>query len=265
MKAEQPDLINQGDLPPRPTKNPPAVRDNKLLVFSTPEDSGTGSAAMIMRAVSDPACDPAKMKELLSALKEMRLLDDASRYSAAMSAVQQEVPEVARDGYNSHTNSWYPKVAALNTSLKPIYTKHGLRISFGQAECGTDGFQRFTARVSFGLHNEDFFVDLPADNTGPSGKVNKTMVHAWKSTGTYAQGILIARIFNITIEDHDDDGNGGNAAVTTEQAANLKRWLEETKSDTIAFLSWGQCKTVDEFPASKYQEAVAMFRKKGVR
>jgi hypothetical protein len=222
--------------------------------------SGVSIPQELMAAMSDPKVDPDKLEKMLDFVERGQSISDKRAYSDAMSAVQRDVPVVVKDATNRQTNSKYPKVESLNKALKPVYTEHNLRISFGQAESSRDGFTRWTARVSYGLHSEDYYVDLPPDDKGIKGSVNKTMVHAIKSSSSYAQGILLARIFNITIADHDNDGNGGREIVTPKQAAFLKELISEKSADPKAymqdFLAWANCGSLETFPADKYNAAV---------
>ena len=50
-------------------------------------------------------------------------------------------------------------------------------------------------------------IDLPLDNVGTKGTVNKTGVQATGSTNAYGRRYLVLMIFNVSTEDEDNDGN----------------------------------------------------------
>jgi len=55
-------------------------------------------------------------------------------------------------------------------------------------------------------HTRKYWVDLPLDQAGIKGTVNKTPMHATGSTFSYGRRYLVVMIFNISVIGEDDDG-----------------------------------------------------------
>jgi hypothetical protein len=81
---------------------------------------------------------------------------------------------------------------------------------------------------------------------------------------TYARRYALMALVGIAPE--DDDGNAANAAankpVSAEQAATLKEWVETTGSDLARFCAVFGVDALAKLPASKYDEAIALLKKK---
>ncbi|WP_017277255.1 ERF family protein [Sinorhizobium meliloti] len=97
--------------------------------------------AMIERIVMDPSIPIDRLEQML-AMKER--MEDRNRemaredreyaaktaYFSAMSACQAELPVVTKNRRNSHTNSSYADLAAIEDQAMPIIYKHGFGVSF---------------------------------------------------------------------------------------------------------------------------------------
>lgn len=163
---------------------------------------------IIDRAATDPNVDIDKMERLLN--MQERIFDKNAEiaFNEALSKVQRETPKIKRESENKQTRSTYAKLESINKVLVPIYTEHGFALSFGTADAPSEGWQRITCKASHVAgHSKDYFVDLPLDNEGMQGNVNKTKMHGAGSTISYARRYLTVLIFNISITDEDNDGN----------------------------------------------------------
>lgn len=103
---------------------------------------------------------------------------------------------------------------------------------------------------------------MPADGKGAKGGDVMTRTHATGAAATYGMRYLLKMIFNVAIGEDDNDGNGVSNFITEEQAAGIKRQIEELNIDTKQFLK-AVCPTansVDELPALCYQGAVSMIK-----
>ena len=97
-------------------------------------------------------------------------------------------------------------------AITPIYTAEGISISFDTADSPTVGLKRIIAIVSHSQgHSRHYHLDIPLDDAGAQGKVNKTAVQATGSSNSYARRYLVCMIFNVTTED-DNDGNKDKGA-----------------------------------------------------
>lgn len=183
-----------------------------------------GSDAMIQvieRAALNPDVDIDKMERLLDMQERIFSKNAEMEYNRAMSEVQKETPRIKREAENSQTISKYAKLEDINKQLTPIYTAHGFALSFGTDNSDKEGWVRTTCKVSHTAgHSRDFFVDLPIDDQGAKGSVNKTKVHGAGSTMSYSRRYLTVLIFNISLTDEDNDGNTGYNLIDAIQIHN---------------------------------------------
>lgn len=222
------------------------------------------SVAMIQiihGATVDPNVDVDKMKAILDMKNSIDDRDAEKAYSRDMVKCQKEIPAIEVSAHNAQTKSNYAKLEHINKKLIPAYTKHGFSISFGTADCPTDGWFRTTATIRHkDGHFEKEFLDLPMDNKGMAGSVNKTEVHGAASTRKYSQRYLVCMIFNIaTGMGEDNDGNPPPEVypvLTKKQADDMWAYVQEhcleTNLDRI--LKHGKVKKLEELLSSNYTQ-----------
>lgn len=152
--------------------------------------------------------------EQLTALTDLHERWQANRakaaFAKAMNDCQTEMPCVVRDKENPKTKSLFARLETVNSIAKPVYSKHGFALSFSEEDCPRDTWKRTVCLVRHDEgHTERHIIDLPVDGIGPQGNPIGGMnaVQGAISTGSYAQRVLICRIFNLTIADTDLDGN----------------------------------------------------------
>jgi len=177
------------------------------------------------------AGQPVEVLERLLDLKE-RYDAEASRraFHEAMTSAQQKMPLIVAKSRNDHTKSLYAKLDAINAAITPVYTSCGFSLSFGEAESTKEGHLRFvcTVRHSAG-HAEDYYLDLPRDDAGSGGTVNKTPIHAAGSTASYGRRYLTMMIFNLAVGD-DNDAQGLGKGVMEEQSRALAKCIAQASS-----------------------------------
>ena len=228
-------------------------------------------AAGVMLQAFERATTPEAAEKALELYERIFLRErdhaDCVEYDAAMARVQSRVPSIVADAENAQTSSKYVKTCTLNKELKPIYTAEEFHLDFDEADSPKEGMTRYVARCSRGGYSRDYHVDLPPDNAGIRGTANKTMIHALKSSGTYAQGILLRRIFNIADALSDDDGNaGGGAPAKSIDAKNVKiirGLLAKLPPPTEeAMLSAYNAENVESLPADQLAEVMRTLNRK---
>jgi hypothetical protein len=162
---------------------------------------------VIARAASDPTVDIEKMQQLLAMKERIDAKNAEMEFNLAMMLCQAEIPAICKDAKNSHTNSRYATLEAVNDKIVPAYTKHGFALSFGTTDSKLEGYIRLTCHVSHTAgHSRDYQADLPLDGAGSQGKANKTGVQAFGSTVSYGRRYLTCLIFNVTLTNEDRDG-----------------------------------------------------------
>jgi hypothetical protein len=112
----------------------------------------------------------------------------------------------------------YADLGAIAKVIAPLYTAEGLSISFDadRPVLGSDGkplnppppgWFRTIAIVSHSAgHSRLHHIDLPSDETGTKGNVNKTAIQGVVSMTTYGRRCLTCMVFNVSTGD-DKDGN----------------------------------------------------------
>lgn len=162
--------------------------------------------ALIEKVVFDPDVDVSKMSAILEMQEKIFDKNAVIAFNKAMVACQTEMPIVAAKTLNDQTKSRYAKYEHLLIAIKPVYTKYGFSLSFGQDLCSQKDHITIVCDV---IHSEGYCkryqATLPLDSCGIKGAVNKTEVHATSSAFSYAKRYLATMIFNIAIADQDDD------------------------------------------------------------
>jgi hypothetical protein len=224
--------------------------------------------SMIERVVMDPNADLDKLERMLS-MKERMDAETARRaFSDAMAACQGEMEPIARNQRNSQTNSNYADLAAIYKTCKPVSGKHGFSFSTfpAQSEKPNHMAVRWTLRHSAG-HEESDIAELPIDDKGIKGTVNKTGVHAFGSTASYARRYLFCMIFDVATADDNDGNNQPAETINADQFIILRDLIEATKTDEAKFhLAHGHKDPANadlhQFPARLFETAKAQLERK---
>ena len=110
-------------------------------------------------------------------------------------------------------------------------------------------------------HTMTVTADIPLDDSGMAGKVNKTPTHATGSSFSYGRNYLIRLIFNIPTGD-EDDGNGGKTYITEEQLSTIIDLMNDRAVNVKKFLEYMEVESLETIPASDYQKAVSAIKAK---
>jgi hypothetical protein len=223
---------------PAPRGKNPKVSTSAGTLTVIPSNA-TSLLQAITQAASNKDVDLDKFERLFSMHKEMVAKEAEASFNAAMARAQSKIVPIANNALNTHTSSRYAKLAAINKAIVPIYTAEGLAISFDSGKSEVQDWHRTVATVSHAAgHSKSYHLDLPLDDAGSQGKVNKTKVQATGSTNSYARRYLVCMIFNVTSSDEeDDDGNGGkkqlgeNIRVDYESA--IEAIIDRPSGDTL--------------------------------
>ncbi len=186
---------------------------------------------MVEKLATNTDIDADKLEKLVDVQLKVMAENARSQFNAALSQVQANLPAVARDAANDQTRSKYARHETIAAAIKPVYTQHGFSTSFSQAD-GPEGFIRIAGTLRhIGGHDEQYFIDLPLDDKGIKGSVNKTALHATGSTFTYGRRYLTCMMFDVAVGD-DNDGNAPPPpSLTEEEQADLYAKAEELFGD----------------------------------
>lgn len=223
------------------------VESGKDLAAPAAGSTPMSQADQLISLAIDKDLDMDKLERLIKMRDEELMKTARSDFNAAMARVQEKIQPIIADADNDHTGSKYARLAKIVGTLSPIYAAEGFSVSYGTGDVESekltaDGWFRTTAELSHaGGYCKSYFIDLPLDIVGMTGKVNKTKIHGTKSTLTYARGILMGLMFNFTTSmDVDDDGNQGGETIPEEQAATLRDELTALGADEAFFCDWLQ-------------------------
>ncbi|TXH55120.1 MAG: single-stranded DNA-binding protein [Desulfurellales bacterium] len=173
---------------------------------------GATILSVISKAASDPNTDTAKMRELLSMHRELKMQQAESDFNIAMSRVQSSMGRIGTDKRNDQTRSDYATYGKLDRVLRPIYTREGFALSFGTDPIDVEAMVRVTCHVSHTAgFTRKYSIDMPADGKGAKGNDVMTRTHATGSATQYGMRYLLKMIFNVAIGDEDDDDGNGAA------------------------------------------------------
>ncbi len=231
----------------------PAVR-KKPAAPAQPETQEGQIVNALMASISSGTLQPEQLDMVLNA--QERILDRQAKqaYASAMALCQAELPKVLKTQYNEQTKSNFEDLSALNDAIKPVYTKHGFAVSFNSCAASQEDWIGMKATVSHrdGWSEEHTF-ELPVDNKGMQGSVNKTVIHGVASARTYMRRYLLREIFNITTgEDIDDDGSQPADTITEDQIAEIQKQLKITGKNELSMLNWLKVSHIHEIPAKQY-------------
>ena len=261
-KAEQPELM-----PPPAGAPVPAPKAEDIIQQLTPTPvlreqqpptPRVDAMRLLLRAVSDPACDPAKMSALLAVKREWDADAAAADFNQAVVGFQQECPIIPK--LDKAYDKMYARMDRIWRTIRPLLQKHGLALTWESSKitdgvCILEGHLRHARGHAEPLHQEVPLPDLI--------KGQNTTQRAG-SGETYAKRYATCAALGVQVGD-DDDGNaaGGEHCVTPEQAAELRRLVEENRGgDATKLCAWAGVDVIDLLPESKYAEAKRILEKK---
>lgn len=225
--------------------------------------SETGALlAMIERAARDQSVDIDKMERLMGMHDAVIARRAKTEYSAALSAMQPELPIIVERG-KIDIGRGKPQSYALwediNEKIKPVLAKYGFALSFRTGRM--DDKIVVTGILSHrGGHSEETTMQLPLDTSG-----SKNNVQAVGSSTSYGKRYTASALLNLTSRGEDDDGKaGGGGFVTEQQVETLQAAIVEVGADIQKFCAWLKVEKIEDIPANKYEQAIkALEAKRG--
>lgn len=215
--------------------------------------------SLIEKLAQNPDVDVDKMRQIMDMQEHILDRNAEQAFNAAMVRAQSEMPIVPKDKKNVQTNSNYSAYETILKVCKPIYTKYGFSVLFYEGDAKRETEIRIMADVMHEQgHTKTLYVDVPLDNVGIKGTVNKTGTHAKGSSVSYGRSYLMKMIFNIPTG-NDDDGNAAGAKTITEAQVNIlsamitDNNLGETYKTNL--LKWLKVETFDDLPATDFPKA----------
>ena len=244
--------------------NKPAkeVQPKDQAIVETDEHSVVAHAPeaiiqIIERAATNPEVDIDKMERLMQMHERLVANKNEAAFNNAMTEAQSEMRRVQTDSSNPQTHSEYASYAAIDKSLRPIYTKHRFALSFDTGEGAPDEYVRVVCNVSHGDgHSKSYHIDMPADGKGAKGGDVMTKTHAVGAGMSYGMRYLLKMIFNVAVGEDDNDGNEAIEFITENQAADILALIKEVGAEKSRFLNWCKSPSIDEIAVGKYARCI---------
>jgi hypothetical protein len=239
-----------------------------VVTVTTATTAQSELVAMLERLASNPEVPVEKLERLLGMQERVLAKRAEDDFNAAMSAAQSEMRPVSADAENPQTRSRYASYSKLDGALRPIYTRHGFALSFGEADTPKQDAVRVVCYVTHrGGHTRMYHRDMPADGLGAKGGAVMTRTHALGAAQSYGMRYLLKGIFNVAIGEDDNDGNkqppvSALPKITPEQAAQLDALIVRTGSNAARFLKFYGIKAVPDLPARDFDHALALLSKR---
>lgn len=232
----------------------------------------TNMLQVIATAVADPRCDVAKMQALLDMQKQIEEREERKAFTRAFNALQAELPVITKDGKIDHGGdkndgkkrvktsfATYPNI---NRIVGPLLKKHGFTYS-NSMEPSPDGAMFIVGLLE---HIEGGSRStrsrLTADVTGA-----KNNQQGWGSSQQYGMRYNLIALLNIVSEaaaDSDNDGFEQSDVITTAQAKELARLLNEAGANADKLCKAFEISGLVQLPASQFATAksrIAAYRK----
>jgi len=211
--------------------------------------------------------DPEGLRILVELKERLENKANEKLFNEALALAQKEMKPVRPSGFNQQTSSEYPKLEEVNTMAMPIATKHGFSLSCTEEESKKEGHIRIAGTLSHSAgHSRKYSVDLPLDQKGIKGTVNKTLIHATGSTFTYGRRYLTMMIFNISIVGADDDGQAAgktdqksqesNGLITDTNVKKITAMIDKSASLETLILAAYNVATIELIKKADFQDCV---------
>lgn len=245
------------------------VVGDKPQPLAAPASETANLMLVLERVATNPDADTDKMLTVMDMMERAQDRAAAQAYNESMMAAQNQMPAIKKNKRNQQTRSNYADLCAVTEQAKPIYTRHGFSLSFGEGVSDKPEMIRIIADCMHQAgHTKQYYIDLPIDNKGIQGKVNKTDTHAISSTNSYGKRILKCNIFDIATGD-DVDGNSPVAEalfITDKQVQEVYDFIgaqpdRDFEERLLQYLQGKGITSVAEIPAKQYSKFMEAFRK----
>lgn len=213
--------------------------------------------SMIERASRDPSVDIVKFERLMEMRERVETRFSHAAFSAAVASAKAEIEPITRNA-KGHQDKKYADFSAIARAVDPVLARHGLSYRFRSNQ--TD---KQTIAVTCVLSHKDGHSEENTLMGGPDTSGSKNAIQALGSALTYLQRYSLVQALGLATSNDDDGKAAGNAQfVSDEQIEELQGILISTASDIPKFLAYFKIESLNDFPASRFNEAKAMLLRK---
>ncbi|MDP3534052.1 MAG: ERF family protein [Halomonas sp.] len=229
-----------------PANSAPALADSTAII------------QVIERAALNPDVDIDKMERLLQMQERVMDRQAMMAYSAAMAAMQTELPSIEERGQTN--NGKYATLEDIVDTVRPVMQTHGFAVSF-RIQTQERGIQVTGVLMHKDGHREETSMLLPADMSG-----NKNAVQAFGSSTSYGKRYVLSALLNITTRGQDDNGHTSTRAklVTPFQAGQIQRLISQCPATTQEWFS-GKYGAAVQVPQADFDKMRASLTKRIVK
>lgn len=213
--------------------------------------SQSSAYAVIMEAVKDNSCDPAKLRELLAVRREWNTDEAAAEFNAAVVTFQKRCQIVAKD--DTANGRAYARMDRIWRAIRPLLDECGLAVTWESVKvvadvCVLDGHLRHSRGHAQPLHHEIPLPEkIPAQNAAQRAGAAETYAKRYATCA--ALGVQTGV---------DDDGGQNVETVTQAQAHQLGKAIAASGTDAAKLFAWAGCTRAEDFPAGKFTEAMGV-------
>ena len=194
---------------------------------------------LIARLAANPEVDVEKMQAIIDMkiqVMEYQANVEATRaYNIDWVAFRQELGPVIKNKKNDHTKSMYADLDAVKKVVDPLLAKHGFCDRYKDETLENGNLKITCIIVHKDGHSEFNSVELPVDDKGPQGTVNKTRIHGTLSAMTTGQRVTLCRACGIRIAEDDDGNAAGNTPISAKEMETVREYLDLTGSQEDKF------------------------------
>lgn len=208
--------------------------------------------------------------DILKQMMDLRDREEASMarkaFDNAMADAKAEIPVIAKSRTVDFTSSKgrthyrYEDLAEIAKTVNPILGRHGLSYRFRTTAALNEPVV-VTCIVSHRLgYFEENTLTGPRDESG-----NKNSLQQVGSTLTYLQRMTLKAALGLAAAEDDDAKAAGSADggfINEEQAATLRKLIDETSTDIEQFCRFANIESVPDLPSAQFARAVATLEAK---
>lgn len=240
-----------------------AEPESREVATAAPAEPGTLLAAIVGMA-KDQAVDVLKLKEIMAMQERLEARQAERNFIAAFARLSAKLPRVKKNGTitlgkdkqsgQDRGSIPFARWEDIDKVIRPLMVEEGFTLSFDSAMRPGEGGGLVVTGTLMHADGHTRTASMPlALDTGP-GRNN---LQAMGSTLQYGKRYTAEMLLNIVREGVDDDGKlGGTKFVTTEQAAEIRKYLEGTKTDEEVFLrDFFEVAHVENLSADNYTAA----------
>lgn len=154
----------------------------------------------------------------------------------------------------------YADLDSIQAAVDPLLRQLGLRYTW---DTKVDGpLMTTTCKLSHADgHEVASSLPVPTSSTGGMSDAQR-----FGAANTYSKRLSLVQVLGLAMSGPDVDGadvtGAGADTITEEQATTLLDWLRDTNSNTEQFLAWAGVEEIADLPASKFEPAMGMLRRK---